>query len=297
MGQPDFETLRTWPLENVSVIDTETTGLDDTKDEVLSLTITDGNGNVLFDRLIKPRKRKRWDQAAQIHGIRWSDVKDEKELVEYEDELKPLLDNGRLIVGYNTFFDVEMLRASGAVFPANNNFDVMQEFAKVHGKWSDWKQDRQWVKLKECASFYHYPKFDAHSSSNDAVATAYCFRELLNDPEYISYRKKEELAQQQRAQQLETQRAEAEKLAQSHAMSKYIVWIIVTFFLPFIGAWFLVKPDVPMGPKVFAIIWCILFAIGAFGADIPIFTSFLFAILSVLPLLYWWYQIAKKDGI
>lgn len=174
-----------WPKDKIVVIDTETTGLDPNKDEILSLAVTDVNGNKLFYELIKPQNRKRWPKATEIHGIKWSDVKDKEEIFFYEDKLTPLFSSENLIVGYNVWFDIEMLRSSGAKIPATNTFDVMEEYSSVHGKWSEWKQDRLYAKLSSCASHYGY-KFNAHNALEDAKATAYCFRKLIQDKDYIS---------------------------------------------------------------------------------------------------------------
>lgn len=171
-------------LSKVIVVDTETTGLDESKDEVLSLSIVDGNGAVLFDHLIKPAHRKRWPNATEIHEIKWADVKNEKTLLEYEEELSDIFCSAALIVGYNVEFDLKMLRASGAIIPCSvETFDVMEQYAEVHGKWSEWQGKKAFVKLTECAKHYGYA-FQAHSSLEDAKATAHCFRALMDDAEY-----------------------------------------------------------------------------------------------------------------
>lgn len=156
-------------------IDTETTGLVASKDEVLSLSVVDSAGNVLFDHLIKPRTRKRWPKAQEVNGIAPSDVKDEKTLEEYADELAPLFDGTYLVVGYNVSFDLGMLEASGLDVSKCKSFDVMREYEKVFGSR---------VKLVQCATSYGYGSFEAHGSLEDAKATAYCFSRLIADERY-----------------------------------------------------------------------------------------------------------------
>ena len=51
------------------VIDTETTGFYPWWDELLQVAIIDGENRVLFDRLIKPSRRKKWPYAQRVHGI------------------------------------------------------------------------------------------------------------------------------------------------------------------------------------------------------------------------------------
>lgn len=52
------------------VIDTETAGFYSGWDELLQVSVIDGEGYVLFDRLIKPSRRKKWPYAQRVHGIR-----------------------------------------------------------------------------------------------------------------------------------------------------------------------------------------------------------------------------------
>lgn len=163
--------------DRIIFIDTETTGLKPENDEVLSLSVVSASGEVLFDHLIKPRSRKRWPNAQEIHGISPADVKDEKTLEEYSPELATLFDGSYLIVGYNVKFDLEMLKASGLDVSKCKSFDVMREFENVHG---------HRVKLSECAYALGYGSFDAHGSLEDAKATAYCFGVLVADVRYTA---------------------------------------------------------------------------------------------------------------
>ena len=161
----------------IVVIDTETTGLDPSKDEVLSLSIVTANGLPVFDSLIKPQTRKRWPKAQEINGISPADVKGCKTLVEYAEALAPYFDGTYLVVGYNVKFDLKMLSASGLNVSRCQSFDVMREYQKMFG---------YRVKLVQCATNYGYGVFSAHGSLEDARATAFCFGRLVNDERYIS---------------------------------------------------------------------------------------------------------------
>lgn len=169
----------------IAVLDTETTGLDPKNDEVLSLSIVDGAGEMLFDSLIRPSRRKRWPKAQEIHGISPADVADAPTLAEVSDEVRGILRDADLVVGYNVEFDLGMLEAGGLdlYFPT---FCVMKEFAPVNGRWSEKRGDYAWCKLAQCAKHYGYGPFAAHGSLEDAKATAHCFRELTKDPAYAS---------------------------------------------------------------------------------------------------------------
>lgn len=170
----------------VLVVDTETTGLNPYEtDEILSLTVLDLDGNVIFDELVRPESRKRWPKAQEVHGITWAMVKDKKQLREYREQLQEVWRNAELVVGYNVSFDSDFIYASGlALSPHVPEFDVMREFAPIWGRWDDYHNDWRWPKLAQCAKHYGITDFDAHSSRGDAEATRQCFLALLEDDEY-----------------------------------------------------------------------------------------------------------------
>ena len=55
--------------DRIICFDVETTGLDPKNDEILQLSIIDGNKNTLFNEYFKPERMKLWDQAQKVHGI------------------------------------------------------------------------------------------------------------------------------------------------------------------------------------------------------------------------------------
>lgn len=56
-------------------LDTETTGLHPEEgDEILSLTIVDANGRLLFDERFKPKHKKEWPEAQTVNHISPDDV-------------------------------------------------------------------------------------------------------------------------------------------------------------------------------------------------------------------------------
>lgn len=162
------------PATGYIVIDTETTGLDPDKDEVLSLAIVGPGGEVLFNSLIKPQRRKRWPKAQEVNGISPADVADMPTLAACMDEIAPYFDGSRLVVGYNVKFDIDMLKAGGLRF-RGKTFDVMRESEILTG---------QRLKLAECADFFRYGEFAAHGALEDALATEHCYRRLLESERY-----------------------------------------------------------------------------------------------------------------
>lgn len=171
-----------FPFERVVVLDTETTGLNAYDDEILSISFTDIDGNVLFSSLLKPKRKRSWPGAQAVNGISPSMVKNAPTFDQVADKVSSFINDNTLIVGYNTQFDVDFIFATGKVEYPTNTFDVMREFSTVHGRTR--RGDRyRWVKLAECAAYYGYT-FEAHESLSDARATAYAFKSLLCDPAY-----------------------------------------------------------------------------------------------------------------
>ena len=183
-----IDQLKALDPKRVIVLDTETTGIKPQgNDEILSLTIIDLEGTVLFDELVKPEHRKSWPKAQEVNGITPAMVKDKLPLVAYRDQLQELWQRIDLVVGYNVGFDSDFLYSSGlALSPYVEEFDVMREFAPVNGKWDEYHQDYRWCKLNECAKHYGVKLNNAHTSLGDTEATRQCFIALINDPKYES---------------------------------------------------------------------------------------------------------------
>ncbi len=181
------EALTGFDFDNVVVLDTETTGLESYNgDEILSISICDAYGNIQFDSLVKPKKKRSWPEAEKINGISPAMVKNSPTIDEIADDIRRFICTGKLVVGYNISFDIDFLVSSDVLPSYPRTFDVMMEYAKVHGSKSSPFGGRYcYSKLETCANGYGY-SFAAHASKEDAVATAYCYRSLINDESYIS---------------------------------------------------------------------------------------------------------------
>lgn len=179
MGKAD--NLKALDSSTVLVLDTETTGIRrNGEDEVLSLAIMSLDGNVLFNDMFKPERRKRWPKAEEINGISPSMVNEKQTIAERRDEIEAVLRKASLLVGYNLEFDIEFLQVSGIKIPKCKKFDVMEEFAKIHGEWNPHFEEWSRCKLIDCAAYYDY-EFDAHDALADVKATAHCYESLIND--------------------------------------------------------------------------------------------------------------------
>lgn len=117
-------------------LDTETTGLHPEEgDEILSLTIVDANGRLLFDERFKPKHKKEWPEAQAVNHISPDDVEHLTTIDAYMEQICRILDRiADEIVGYNVAFDIGFLKAAGATInPDAVIIDTMQEFMDAFG--------------------------------------------------------------------------------------------------------------------------------------------------------------------
>lgn len=170
----------------VICLDTETTGLDRQKDEILQLSIIDGDGNVLFDKYFKPLNRRSWAAAERINGISPADVANCKSLIYYKSEIESILLDADVIVGYNIMsFDFPMLFNNGIkneVKTGSVICDVMEEYALINGEIDDCRGGFRFKKLKDCAKYFKYPCDTWHNALDDAKATLFCFYAICGNP-------------------------------------------------------------------------------------------------------------------
>ena len=167
--------------------DMETTGFDPQDDDILQLSIVDGDGNELFNKLFKPTKKNEWPKAAAVNGITPERVQDCPAFQAWTGQVQEIFDQADVIVGYNQRnFDDRFLKANGIkIDPAKENHDMMLEFAEAVGEPNPYpkgfnKTPYKWQKLGQAADFYDYDwgNEHAHDSLADARATAYVYRQM-----------------------------------------------------------------------------------------------------------------------
>ena len=163
------------------VIDTETTGLNAARDEILQLSIIDLDGNVLFDSYFKPQRAREWRDAERIHGISPEMVDNAPSIEAKLPVINEIVYCADTIIGYNTYFDIDFFLWSGGIIADDAEIvDVMRDFAPIYGEWSCFWNRYKWQKLSTCAEYYGY-KFKAHDSLEDAKATLYCYQQMQQE--------------------------------------------------------------------------------------------------------------------
>lgn len=161
-------------------IDTETTGLDSSVDEILQVSIVDGSGFAIYNAFFKPRNHTEWAEAEKINHITPEMVRNCPDISDSAAAISRILASAKKIIGYNTPFDLGFLAAAGVEIPADAEIlDVMKMFSEVKGDWDKVRGGLKWHKLTECAECCGYKWGGAaHDSLQDARATMFCYKRL-----------------------------------------------------------------------------------------------------------------------
>ena len=165
---------------NIIAIDTETTGLIPTEDEIIQFSAVDAQGHELADFLIKPIFHERWDDAEKINGISPEAVKDCPPLTDRKHEIERILNSADLIIGYSTKFDLDFLESGGIELPDVEILDIKRMFESIKDETDEDGISRKRQSLVKCAAYYGYDwNGKPHDSLADARATMFCFQKMM----------------------------------------------------------------------------------------------------------------------
>ena len=95
--------------ERVLFFDLELTGVYD-HDEIISVSITNANGEVLMDTLVKPLHKKKWNRTEKIHGITPAMVQDAPTLDEIIPTLKEMFANADNLIAFGVSTDYSHIK-------------------------------------------------------------------------------------------------------------------------------------------------------------------------------------------
>ena len=158
------------------VLDTETSGL---YGEIIELSIVGIDGNVLFDKLLRP-KCKIEEGAMAVHGITEAMVADAMTFAEEWTEIHAALAD-RVLIAYNVGFDKERLehtaKIHGVSLPLLEWRCLMLKYSEFYGAPGRYG-DAAWQRLGTACAQQGVIVDQAHRSLGDALATAALIRRL-----------------------------------------------------------------------------------------------------------------------
>lgn len=156
------------PLRTI-FFDVETTGLS-YDDEIISISIINGLGDILLDTLVKPVHHQSWIDASLVNGIYPKDVSKSPTIDDLKPTLTDIFGKSNTIIAYNTEFDMMFI---DNIIDVNipNKFCCMLEFAKIYGEWSEYFWDYKWQKLAIAMWYYNLKwRGNSHTSLTDTFA-------------------------------------------------------------------------------------------------------------------------------
>lgn len=180
--------LATKKIRDKIIIDTETTGFSRSEDEILQLSIVDGDTKqVLFDEYFKPKYKQTWEKAEAVNHISPEMVADKPDIFGRLGDIQKIIAEANTVIVYNAAFDVDFLEHYGIDFSSNVIDDPMCYGAVLYGETKEHESGEityKWKKLGVLAEHLGYDGDGWHNSTADCLATAYVY-EKIREPENI----------------------------------------------------------------------------------------------------------------
>jgi DNA polymerase-3 subunit epsilon len=138
--------------ETAVILDTETTGLDNSA-EIIEIAIISTQGQPLLDTLVKPKGKIPID-AYEIHGIGSSAVKHAPIWPNIDDRVNEIIKNASRVVIYNAGYDTRLLRQTRQLYnlpPPDMALPpyecAMKRYAEFYGDWRGSQRGFRWQPL------------------------------------------------------------------------------------------------------------------------------------------------------
>jgi DNA polymerase-3 subunit epsilon len=170
-----------WRETDFTVIDFETTGLDPSRDEIISFaTVTVGDGRVRLDdaryELVRPKEMPGWD-TIRIHGLRETDLEDAPPISELIGELLAALTE-RVLVAHVAAIERGFLEA--ALNPhglelRNPIVDTAALADELNRRRRKPTPARDSISLDDMARSLGLPVHRRHTADGDTLTTAQAF--------------------------------------------------------------------------------------------------------------------------
>ena len=168
------------PIEGGAAIALFSTGYDVEEDEIVSFSLADANGAVLFDETVKPHNREGWAACDASGRIGPEDVEGAVALYEREDEIMELLDGVPYVVCVHVDFAKAMLDRSWISLPQTREIDLGELFRLSHGTSDRPGEPATAVSLEGISSYYGVP-YDGTSTAAIARSTMDCYKAIVSE--------------------------------------------------------------------------------------------------------------------
>jgi DNA polymerase-3 subunit epsilon len=165
------ECFAKWFSEDILILDTETTGLNNGS-EIIELAIIDKKGNVLFDSLFKP-KNTIPDEVTKIHGITNNMVADAPTWQENWNEIMNVIGNKRVLI-YNAEFDTRMILSTNAVWGIKDSFEI--KASCVMKAFSSYVGSERWISLSDAIGEY-----TSHRALDDCFSVLHLLEKVWSE--------------------------------------------------------------------------------------------------------------------
>jgi DNA polymerase-3 subunit epsilon len=163
------------------VFDTETTGLDITKDRILSIgcVAVKGTAVKIADQLECYVKQDVFNsETVAIHGLLKSGTHTKLEEINALEKFLNYIKNA-VLVAHHTAFDVAMINQALKRHGLPKLKNVVLDTGQLYKKTLKKDVNKSHYSLDELSKIFHIPQHDRHTASGDAYITALLFLKLI----------------------------------------------------------------------------------------------------------------------